>query len=1175
MNNFKLGYLYLFIVFPVFSIKAQSIQFSQVPPLLPNPQNIADFDRVQEGSVDFGDVDNDGDADVIITGFNLSANYCISKLYLNDGLGGYSEDTSNPFEGVSSGSVAFADIDSDNDLDLLISGYTNLSTTISKLYINDGMGNFVEDLSSIIEDVRFSSVVFFDMDNDSDQDIVISGENNSGQKITKLYANDGTGGFSEVLGTPFVGLRYSTICVADIDLDNDIDILITGKDVFQTTKLYTNDGAGNFTEVLGTTIDNVLGDISFADVDNDNDPDLLITGHTVTNSKIAKLYINDGTGNFTEDLGTPFDGVNASSIEFMDIDNDNDKDLFLSGRNSSDEFISKLYENDGTGIFSEVLGTPFEGVIGGSGATKFSDVNNDSYADLLITGIYKVEFFTTFPQTASYPMSKLYINDGTGGYLEATGTPLKGVANSSIAFADIDNDNDQDLLITGRYDSLVPLTVLYKNDGFGNLEEAPSSFINIQKGSVCFSDIDNDNDQDVLITGERFDMQTVIALYKNDGIGGYTEVLGIPFMAVKYSSISFADIDGDNDNDLLITGKDISNQPISKLYKNDGSGNFTEDNGVPFEGVFNSSISFYDMDGDNDKDVIICGENNSGQFISKLYENDGSGNFTELIGTPFDGISNGVVLTFDVDNDLDFDILVIGEGNSGQPISKMYKNDGSGNFTEVIGSPFTGLMYSSAAFADLDNDGDQDLLMTGYTGFAYSDTSFTQLFSNDGAGNFSLEPNTPFKGKIIGSIAFSHVDNDPYFDLVITGGEDANWINKTARLFKNVSCLPTSLAPDLSTLPDLFGECSLSSPQNIPTATNTCGAKVQGTPDVIFPISTQGITSVTWTFNDGRGNIISQVQNITIEDITDPIPDNVTLTDITDECSVTSITAPTATDNCSGAITATTSTTFPITMQGTTVVTWTYDDGNGNIITQDQNVIITDVTDPVPDVAMLADINAMCEVTSSVAPAPMAADYCAGAITATPDITFPITNQAVTQIVWTYDDGNGNTITQNQAINWIPMDVSTNVTGTTITANNSNGSYKWLDCNNNHSIIQGENNINYTATTNGNYAVEITENGCVDTSLCVSIQNVSIEEAEKRDFQLFPNPTDGQFQISSISGFYNMTIRITDVKGKEILRYKNVNGNQIKIDLSPFEKGTYFLFLKSEQSVFSRKIVKD
>ena len=72
----------------------------------------------------------------------------------------------------------------------------------------------------------------------------------------------------------------------------------------------------------------------------------------------------------------------------------------------------------------------------------------------------------------------------------------------------------------------------------------------------------------------------------------------------------------------------------------------------------------------------------------------------------------------------------------------------------------------------------------------------------------------------------------------------------------------------------------------------------------------------------------------------------VALPDFTAECSASPV-APTLNDNCVGAVTGTPSPTLPITTQGTTVVTWSFDDGNGNVSTRDQNVIIDDVTDPV------------------------------------------------------------------------------------------------------------------------------------------------------------------------------------------------------------------------------------
>ena len=105
-----------------------------------------------------------------------------------------------------------------------------------------------------------------------------------------------------------------------------------------------------------------------------------------------------------------------------------------------------------------------------------------------------------------------------------------------------------------------------------------------------------------------------------------------------------------------------------------------------------------------------------------------------------------------------------------------------------------------------------------------------------------------------------------------------------------------------------------------------------------------------FTYNSG----ISGVGNLTCvlpapiysRDIKAPVAFASSLADVTAQCSVTSLTAPTATDNCAGTITGTTTTSFPITTQGTTVVTWTFDDGNGNTSTQTQNIIIDDTTPP-------------------------------------------------------------------------------------------------------------------------------------------------------------------------------------------------------------------------------------
>ncbi|WP_299278356.1 hypothetical protein, partial [uncultured Psychroserpens sp.] len=226
----------------------------------------------------------------------------------------------------------------------------------------------------------------------------------------------------------------------------------------------------------------------------------------------------------------------------------------------------------------------------------------------------------------------------------------------------------------------------------------------------------------------------------------------------------------------------------------------------------------------------------------------------------------------------------------------------------------------------------------------------------------------------------------------------------------------TAPTPDAVSLSDITAECEVTS-LTAPTATDNCGGTVTVSHNATLPISGEGTTTiVTWTYDDGNGNTSTQDQNVIIDDTTAPTPDAVSLSDITAECEVTSLTAPTATDNCGGTVTVSHNATLPISGEGTTtIVTWTYDDGNGNTSTQDQNVIIDDTTAPTPDAVSLSDITAECEVTSLTAPT--ATDNCGGTVTVSHNATLPISGEGTTTIVtWTYDDGNGNTSTQDQNV---------------------------------------------------------------------------------------------------------------------------------------------------------------
>ena len=379
--------------------------------------------------------------------------------------------------------------------------------------------------------------------------------------------------------------------------------------------------------------------------------------------------------NFTESMGTPFEGVVSSSIAFSDVNGDGNEDVLITGRNTLSVRIAKLYINNGTGTFTEMIGTPFEAVSVGSVA--FTDVNGDGSDDVLITG----------RNGFADPIAKLYTNDGAGTFTEMTDTPLEGVATSSIAFSDVDDDGDEDVVITGQNSSDEPIAKLYLNDGTGIFtEETETPFEGVFASSIAFSDVNSDGNEDVLIAGNADNLSSspITKLYINDGTGVFTEMMDTPFEGVWRGSSSFSDVNGDGFVDLLITGWNSLFEPIAKLYSNDGTGNFIETTGTPFDGVFESSIAFSDFNEDGYEDVLITGENSSEEPIAKLYTNDGTGTFTEIIGTPFDGVRFSSIAISDTNGDGIEDILITGLNSSSERIAKLYITNGMVSATEGL-----------------------------------------------------------------------------------------------------------------------------------------------------------------------------------------------------------------------------------------------------------------------------------------------------------------------------------------------------------------------------------------------------------------------------------------------------------------------------------------------------------
>ena len=152
--------------------------------------------------------------------------------------------------------------------------------------------------------------------------------------------------------------------------------------------------------------------------------------------------------------------------------------------------------------------------------------------------------------------------------------------------------------------------------------------------------------------------------------------------------------------------------------------------------------------------------------------------------------------------------------------------------------------------------------------------------------------------------------------------------------------------------------------------------------------------------------------------------------------------------------------------------------------------------------------------------------------------------------------------------------ITTIVNGLYITSNQVGATYQWIDCTNGNVVITGETNANYTATVNGDYAVIVTANGCTDTSACVNINTVGINENSlNSEFRIYPNPAVGGVTID-LGDLKNAQISIVNITGQEVYSQENVSESQTNISLKEFSKGIYFVKVQSDQQQQIIKLIK-
>ncbi|MBV1924802.1 MAG: VCBS repeat-containing protein, partial [Flavobacteriaceae bacterium] len=184
------------------------------------------------------------------------------------------------------------------------------------------------------------------------------------------------------------------------------------------------------------------------------------------------------------------------------------------------------------------------------------------------------------------------------------------------------------------------------------LADPQPNLIEVYGGSFASGDIDNDGDQDLLMTGLGPGSGT--ALYLNDGNGDFTEVTNTPFPIARFSVTEFVDLDADGDLDLFFSGIASGGvQEFTHIYLNDGTGSFTQLSNPLLPQFQGSGAAIADVDGDEDLDILISAEDGNSQFVADIYLNDGNANFTPSGNTAFTPVKFASVAFIDVENDGD------------------------------------------------------------------------------------------------------------------------------------------------------------------------------------------------------------------------------------------------------------------------------------------------------------------------------------------------------------------------------------------------------------------------------------------------------------------------------------------------------------------------------------------
>ncbi|MFT5982665.1 MAG: hypothetical protein ACI9RM_001097 [Ulvibacter sp.] len=360
----------------------------------------------------------------------------------------------------------------------------------------------------------------------------------------------------ELINDPVVNVSINSWGISAVDFNNDgyDDIFVPAYEENVKSKLFLNDGAGNFTEHQGgDLVNDLLPTVasSWGDFDNDGQIDVAIANNV---GEPIRLYRNNNQTFVNQ--SSQLDGLNdgyTHNVCFVDYDRDGWLDLFASDFFSTN--FNQLYRNRGDGTMELTYGLEVVSEASKSIGAIWADVNNDGWPDCFI------------PNFGS--SNVLYINQEGQSF---TAIEMGDVSNSvGASFGDFDNDLDLDLFVTNASNQF---NLLYTNDGGGNFTQVTSGLVAEDKGNShgsAWADLDNDGWLDLVVMN---DADGAKFLYMNNGDGTFGKVTNSPFISPTGNSFSIASTDLELDGDIDLVISNHNNESNRVFVNNLASGNY-------------------------------------------------------------------------------------------------------------------------------------------------------------------------------------------------------------------------------------------------------------------------------------------------------------------------------------------------------------------------------------------------------------------------------------------------------------------------------------------------------------------------------------------------------------------------------------------------------------------------